>query len=352
MSPLASNVPENLPPPETASKHNLLVDHLCLTDAIIVGTVTITMTMIGVHYDLFERWHTFVRGHESMELDEVTIGIFSLVLSLFWYSWRRQRQANVLRAIALKHKELASEANQAKSVFLANMSHELRTPLNAIIGYSEAMMTGVFGKVENSKQKECLNDVHSSGHHLLSLINDILDLSKIEAKKEILFERMINVPVVMDTSMRRVKILAEQKNIDLSVRVSINSPGLLGDERRVVQVFINLLNNAIKFTPEGGKVTFIAETGEDKGFVFKISDTGKGIAKENLAKVALPFEQTGSVRDRDEEGTGLGLALCNALIQLHGGDVAIDSELGEGTTVTVYFPPERTISTDKNAPQV
>jgi len=320
-----------------------LEDDQRLKDAIIVVCTSIGMTLIGGYFDLFERWHHFVRDHENLELDELTIGVCSLAVMLIWYSLRRQRQANALKSLALQLKNDAYAKSEAKSEFLANMSHELRTPLNAIIGYSEAMMAGVFGKVSNAKQEDCLHDVHNSGHHLLNLINDILDISKIEAKKEKLIERTIEVSNMMDISSRRVGILAEKKNITLSVDAPTNAPMLLGDERRVVQVFINLLSNAIKFTPEGGEVMFSAEICDDGCHVLRVSDTGRGISKKDLDSIFLPFEQAGDHLMGAQVGTGLGLTLCTSLMQLHGGDFAIDSELGTGTTVTVRFPAERTV---------
>ena len=320
-----------------------LADHPYRNDALIVICASVAMTFLGGYLDFFELWHAFVRQHENWELDEITIGIFSLAILLVWYSWRRQTQANLLKSIALKHKEEAIEASLAKSRFLTTMSHELRTPLNSIIGYSEAMLTGALGKLGNEKHEECLRDVHNSGNHLLDLINDILDLSKIEAKKEVLEERLIEVPVMMDNSLKRVRILAEKKNITLCFDAPESPPKLLGDERRVVQVFINLLSNAIKFTPENGQVTFVAENDEESSYIFRVSDTGTGIPKGEIPNVVKPFEQTGDKSSETRAGTGLGLAISNSLVLLHGGELAIASELGKGTTVTVHFPPERSI---------
>ncbi|MFC1673061.1 sensor histidine kinase [Pseudomonadota bacterium] len=334
---------ESTHPSEKIASQAPITDDLRLRDGLIVICASIAMVIVGGYFDLFERWHHFVREHESWELDELTIGVVSFAILLIWYSWRRQRQADFLKSIAIAHKEEAFEASKAKSLFLANMSHELRTPLNSIIGYSETLLTGVFGNINNEKQEEYLRDIHGSGHHLLKLINDILDISKIEAKKEILFEREIDVSEVMDCSLRRVRVLAERKNIAVFVEAPPPPLRLLGDERRVVQVFINLLSNAIKFTPKDGQVTFVAEIGDDGGYVFRVSDTGKGISNDDLARVLQPFEQVGDIPAQSQEGTGLGLALCTSLMHLHGGEFKIDSELGKGTTVTAVFPYERTI---------
>jgi len=318
-----------------------LADHPYRNDALIVICASVAMTFLGGYLDFFELWHAFVRQHENWELDEITIGIFSLAILLVWYSWRRQTQANLLKSIALKHKEEAIEASLAKSRFLTTMSHELRTPLNSIIGYSEAMLTGALGKLGNEKHEQYMRDIQNSGHHLLDLINDILDISKIEAKKETLIDRAVEVPAIMDISLQRVRILAEKKNIILSVEKPRTPTMLMCDERRVVQVFINLLSNAIKFTPENGHVAFVAESSDDSGYIFSISDTGRGIPKGDICRVIKPFEQADKNLNGGSAGTGLGLPLCKSLMQLHGGDLAIASELGMGTTVTVHFPPER-----------
>jgi len=334
-------VPQSL---KTATAKDAFSDCFWIRDAVIVVCASIFMTFVGGYFDLFERCHAFVHHHENWPLDEVTIGIFSLAMLLIWFSWRRLRQANLLKSIALKLREEAFEASQAKTYFLANMSHELRTPLNSIIGYADALSLGVFGKLGNAKQAEYLSDVVASGHHLLNLINDILDISKIEAAKQDLNEEVIKVPALMDVSVRQVKILAETKNIILSFDTPTDSPSLFCDERRAVQVFVNILSNAIKFTSEGGRVSFVAELRADNGYVFVISDTGSGIAPEDISKVIQPFKQTGDVLTKSkEEGTGLGLALCTSLMDLFSGNLTIDSQLGLGTTVTVHFPPERTI---------
>ncbi|OEJ69328.1 ATP-binding protein [Magnetovibrio blakemorei] len=237
----------------------------------------------------------------------------------------------------------ANAASKAKSVFLANMSHELRTPLNAIIGYSEILSKGILGKLNNAKHEEYALDIYNCGNHLLNLINDILDISKIEAKKEELSERIIEVRLMMETSLQRVRPLADQKGITLSIDVPDHLPGLLCDERRVVQVLINLLNNAIKFTNMGGHVDFTSELDGAGRHVVKVSDNGRGIAQEHLSRIIMPFEQIGDAFDSPQEGTGLGLTICKSLMKLHGGDLEISSELGTGTTVTVTFPPERTV---------
>ena len=251
---------------------------------------------------------------------------------------RKKSEAQILAA-----KEEAVNANMVKSNFLANISHELRTPLNSIIGYSEALLGGHFGEIENPKHAEYTKDILNSGNHLLNLINDILDISKIEAQKEELYELTFNVPAMMNTALQCVQQRAVAKNISLCVDKPPLLPGLLGDERRVIQIFINLLNNAIKFSPEGGQVSFSVKADSCHGYVFSVEDNGIGIAPEKIATVVKPFEQIGDAMVTPQEGTGLGLAISKSLIQLHNGTLDIESELGKGTTVRICFPPERII---------
>ena len=233
----------------------------------------------------------------------------------------------------------AQAADRAKTEFLANMSHELRTPLNAIIGFSE-MMT-LLGNEAKSKFLEYARDISASGHHLLELINDILDLAKIEAGKLELDEQNIDVEKVIDACLTIIKERAQERNLELSYHVSRDLPLLCADERKLKQILINLLSNAVKFTPAGGKVTLKAFVDQDQSFVFSIEDTGIGIAESDINKALAPFEQVDSTLERKFEGTGLGLPLTKALIELHDGSIAINSRVGEGTRVLVRFPQAR-----------
>lgn len=237
-------------------------------------------------------------------------------------------------------KEEAEIASRAKSEFLANMSHELRTPLNAIIGFSEVLTNEVFGSMGTPKNREYVFDIHSSGEHLLEIINDILDLSKIEAGKVELHEEEVDLTDLTEACMRLVMERAHNSEISISCDLENDLPLLFVDRRIMKQILINLLSNAIKFTPAGGKVTL--KVIEDKRNVnFVISDTGIGIAKADLDTVLAPFGQVDSGLDRRHEGTGLGLPLTQALVELHGGEMTIDSELGKGTSVTVAVPYTR-----------
>ena len=240
-------------------------------------------------------------------------------------------------------KEEAETANRTKSEFLANMSHELRTPLNAIIGFSSLMKEKVFGPLGNEKYEEYAGDVHDSGTHLLELINDILDLSMIESGELELREERVDMADVIGASVRLVESRAEKGNVRLAITISDSLPCLFADERRVKQVLLNLLSNAVKFTPEGGEVSLDAHAEADGPLVLTIADTGIGMAADEIAKAMELFGQIDSSISREFDGTGLGLPLTKSLMEAHGGSIEIKSQPRMGTTVTVRFPPERTV---------
>ena len=233
----------------------------------------------------------------------------------------------------------AELANRAKSEFLANMSHELRTPLNAIIGFSEMMQSEVYGEIGNAKYLEYAKDINESGCHLLGLIADILDLSKIEAGGLELIEERVDVARVINACLTLVKERAEIGGLTLERKVPPELPALRADERKLKQILLNLLSNAVKFTPEGGKVT--VTVGTSGGLVIEVIDNGIGIAPEDMNTVMTPFGQVDSTLSRKYDGTGLGLPLTKALVELHGATLEIESEVGTGTTATVRFPSER-----------
>jgi len=242
----------------------------------------------------------------------------------------------------IEAKERAEVASRAKSELMANMSHELRTPLNAIIGFSSTMMSEIFGPL-NEKYLEYANDINSSGVHLLELINDILDISTIEAGKLELQEENTNVYEIVSATMQMVNNLAIEGNIHLTSTVDEGLPMLHADKRRLIQILINLLSNAIKFTLPGGKISLTASLDGGDALVFTVTDTGIGMNEEELAMAMSKFGQVDSGLDRKHEGTGLGLPLTKELVELHGGTFNIDSKLGKGSAVTVQFPPERTV---------
>ena len=227
-------------------------------------------------------------------------------------------------------------ASRHKSEFLANMSHELRTPLNAIIGFSEVLIERMFGDL-NEKQDEYLKDIFASGRHLLSLINDILDLSKIEAGKMELELTRFDLPAAIDNALTLVKGRAANHGITLTPDVDRRLGEFVADERKLKQVLVNLLSNAVKFTPEGGRVE-IRAVRADGSVEIAVSDTGIGIAAEDQELIFEEFRQVGSDYARKREGTGLGLALTKRLVGLHGGRIWVKSELGKGSTFTVALP--------------
>jgi len=241
----------------------------------------------------------------------------------------------LFREIEDKSRQL-EVANKHKSEFLANMSHELRTPLNAIIGFSEVLLEKMFGEI-NAKQQDYLSDIHSSGRHLLALINDILDLSKIEAGRMELEPSDFDVPTALQNAMTLVRERAQRHGIALSLQIDPAVRELRADERKFKQILVNLLSNAVKFTPDGGRVALRARPVES-WLEVSVSDTGIGIAPEDQEKVFEEFRQVGGDYKTKQEGTGLGLALARRFVELHGGVISVQSELGKGATFTFTIP--------------
>ena len=239
--------------------------------------------------------------------------------------------------------ETAARANQAKSEFLALMSHELRTPLNAILGFSDVIRSELYGAVGNLRYRDYAGDIHDAGSHLLSIINDILDLSKAEAGKLELHPEPMDLRRVVAACLRLVKERAHNNRLALSASVPVELPPVEADERKVKQILINLLSNAIKFTPAGGRVAVTAALADDGAVLVRVSDSGIGMAADAIPQALAPFGQIDSSLARKFEGTGLGLPLTKALIELHGGWLELDSTPDVGTTVTVAFPPERVL---------
>ncbi|MCH8183279.1 MAG: PAS domain S-box protein [Proteobacteria bacterium] len=240
----------------------------------------------------------------------------------------------------LAAKEAAELANRAKSEFLANMSHELRTPLNAVIGFSDLLLSRHAGEL-NDKQDEYLNDIRGSGRHLLALINDILDLSKIEAGKVELHEEIFALDDLTETTARLVKERVREAGLRLSLDVQRRLPDLCADKRMIKQILLNLLSNAIKFTRPGGEVSLTVRLTDAGGMEFTVADTGIGMTERDIETAMAVFGQVEGALSRRHDGTGLGLPLVKSLAELHGGRLRIDSTPGQGTAVHVWFPPTR-----------
>lgn len=242
-----------------------------------------------------------------------------------------QRQAEMLR----RARDMADARNQAKSDFLANMSHELRTPLNAILGLSQMLQRQLYGEL-NAKQKEYIDAIRSSSDHLLSLINDILDLSKVEAGKQELCYTEIIVADLCKYCLKIVQERAYEKGIQLTQEIDSEVKTCMADERRLKQILLNLLSNAVKFTPEG-EVSLIVKK-QSQGIAFTVADTGIGIAAENLPLIFEPFQQIENALNAQVQGTGLGLALTRNLVQLHGREITVESILNQGSRFTICLP--------------
>jgi signal transduction histidine kinase len=277
------------------------------------------------------------------------VGLFSAYIQELYI-----RRAYVGQKIAEEKSRLASEAleesvraNKSKSEFLATMSHELRTPLNAIIGFSHIIKKELFGPIENSKYKDYATDIHDSGMHLLAIINDILDLARAESGKLQLKESEFDITEALETCVRMCRGRAEMGKVALIFAGGQCEIRAFADKRLLQQIILNLLANAIKFTPEGGTVRLDVSADAENGIVFRIADTGIGIAPENIERVLRPFEQVETSYSRRHGGSGLGLPYAKRLTELHGGELKMESEIGKGTIVTVTIPPSRFIEIRK-----
>jgi signal transduction histidine kinase len=243
----------------------------------------------------------------------------------------------------------AEAASLAKTEFLANVSHELRTPLNAIIGFSEIMQRELFGQLGHRNYREYTDAIVMSARHLLAVICDLLEMSRAEAGALTIEEAGVDLAEVVASCRQLLGETAKDKKLRLVVELPQALPHLWADKRLVKQMLLNLISNSIKFTPEGGTITVEARQAADGRFMLAVSDTGIGIAPKNFAKVLSPFGQVESAMNRSHEGTGLGLPLVKGMIERHGGTLELASELGQGTTVTLYFPRDRVMAEGNQA---
>jgi len=251
-----------------------------------------------------------------------------------------QKGAEEARERALMEAQIA---NRTKTEFLANMSHELRTPLNAILGFSDMLANETFGPLGDSKNTESVSSIHAAGSHLLRVIGEILDISKIEAGEVTLQDVEIDVEECVYSCVAMVKMRAQEAKMTVITDINDKLPALRADEQHLKQIVLNLLSNAIKFTSASGRITTSARLNDADCIEITVADTGLGIAAGDIPKILQPFEQVADSQTRDHEGTGLGLPICKSLMDLHGGSLKIESVVGKGTSVTVKFPSERTV---------
>jgi signal transduction histidine kinase len=272
----------------------------------------------------------FERGDQ--ELIEGALSVYADIV------YRKQVEGDLRAA-----KREADEARAGQSTFLASLSHELRTPLNAIIGFSEVIRDGLLGSPAMAKYTEYAADIHDSGHHLLSLINDILDLSRMEKGEIVLYEEKVDLIDIITATMNSMKPLADKKGLSLDAAINQKLPRVRVDPRRLRQILTNLLGNAIKFTPPGGRVEVRATARAGQSLILEVEDTGIGIAPQDIPKALKPFRQLDNVYSRLYSGSGLGLPICKSLIEHHGGSLELRSQPDHGTTVTIELPPERVV---------
>ena len=268
---------------------------------------------------------------------------FDVALNVIDMCFKKRRlleQSKTQCPVERRATEVIEQVNHAKIEFLAKVSHELRTPLNAIIGFSELIMRNTLGPLGNEQYRSYIEDIHLSGRHLLDIINDILDFAKAEAGQLTLQESDVDVRAVVNSLERYMGPRIREGGITLNDTLPADLPRLWCDQRKLRQMLLNLLTNAEKFTPRGGRIDINASQGPE-GFTLSVSDTGAGIDKADLERVLLPFVQAEATLARRHEGTGLGLPLVKAMIELHGGRIELESLPQKGTTVRLVFPNER-----------
>jgi signal transduction histidine kinase len=301
-----------------------------------------------VYYDLTELLARINRSsrNQALIVFSTLAALYLLVLMAIYRHDRvvagQYRQNLALAAEA----SAASEQNRVKSEFLANMSHELRTPLNAILGFSDTMRSEIFGPLGADRYSVYMNDIWESGNHLLGIVDDVLDMSKVETGKLEIDPVELRVEDIVSTCRRMMAPACEKKDIDLVAELPEYSIRLMADERRVNQMMLNILSNAVKFSPEGGSIKVSVQIAETGALEIAFRDYGCGIAEEDIATVLKPFGQVAGAYARAQGGTGLGLPITKSFAELHGGTLNVASIVGEGTIVTTIFPPERVTRID------
>lgn len=315
--------------------------------AAVAGTVPVTLTASAMF---------LVRGDVvfvGLAIMAIAAQVFFMILSSRLYSaaltmheYRAEKDLLIAeleteKAISDESRRHSEEANLAKSRFLATMSHELRTPLNAILGFSEVMKNEVLGPIDNENYRDYAGNIHSSGQHLLNLINEILDLSRIEAGRYELYEEPVNLAAVVEECCHMLQLKARTKGNTIVERYQREMPRLWADDRGIRQIVLNLVANAIKFTPPGGEITVRAGLYEGGGQYLSVADNGPGIPEEEIPIVLSSFGQGSIAIKSAEQGAGLGLPIVQALVRMHDGSFELRSKLREGTEAIAFFPPSR-----------
>lgn len=306
----------------------------------------IIVYILSSYFNLFDSIFEFILIHENWQVDELIIVAMYLVFAFGVLSCKKSNdlEKEIQRRIHIESelrqsKAFAEAANITKSEFLANMSHELRTPLNSIIGFSDLLLEKIAGEL-NEKQIRYVTNISTSGKHLLNIINDILDISKIEAGRMEFIHEEISIHTAINEVMATLSPIAVRKNIEIIKNIDKSIEIIRVDKTKLKQILYNLINNAIKFTDSGGRVTLDVQSKNEK-LVFKIIDTGIGIMKEDQDKLFTVFSQLDTANNRIYEGTGLGLAVVKKLVEMHNGVVWVESEIGKGSTFAFEIPVEQ-----------
>lgn len=313
------------------------------------GTIPMTVAIVARLLSLNDSFYI------ALALMAVGVHIYFIFLArglnstaLAMLEFRAQKDALIAeleeeKSFSDEARRRAEAANKAKSRFLATMSHELRTPLNAIMGFSEVMKSEILGPISNPTYREYAGSIHDSGRHLLNLINEILDLSRIEAGRYELHEEPIRLIDVAEDCCRLLKLRAESKGLTIIDNLDDNLPQVWADQRAIRQICLNLISNALKFTPKGGRITVTVDQTSEGGQFVSVRDTGPGIPEDEIPKVMQAFGQGSLAHENAEGGTGLGLPIVKNLIELHGGRFELHSELRKGTEAVVYLPRKRVL---------